>query len=117
MINLSIDSDEHNLHYDVEDLNIPFPLEGHDHVSILGYCNRIVCLIGKFELESTFRGMGFGYDCKAKEYNVVKIIENCEYSDDELTYYHCIDLPYMAELHLPLFLFSVLEGILLLVGK
>ncbi|RXH68597.1 hypothetical protein DVH24_030930 [Malus domestica] len=52
---------------------------------------------GKFELESTLQGMGFGYDCKAKEYKVVKIIENCEYSDDKRTYYHRIDLPHTAE--------------------
>ncbi|CAN6570136.1 unnamed protein product [Malus baccata var. baccata] len=129
MINLSIDSDEHNLHYDVEDLNIPFPLEDHDYVLILGYCNGIVCVTagknillcnpttrefmrlpssclllpsrpkGKFELETVFRALGFGYDCKAKEYKVVQIIENSEYSDDERTYYHRIPLPHTAEVY------------------
>nr|UZN72702.1 SFBB25-S21 [Pyrus x bretschneideri] len=127
VINLSIDGDE--LHYDVEDLNIQFPLEDHDLVSVNGYCNGIVCLIvgknavlynpatrelkqlpdsclllpsppkGKFELESTFQGMGFGYDSKAKEYKVVKIIENCEYSDDERTFSHRIALPHTAEVY------------------
>ncbi|KAB2611680.1 MdFBX11 [Pyrus ussuriensis x Pyrus communis] len=97
MINLSIDSDEHNLHYDVEDLNTPFPLEDHEFVQSHGYCNVIVCVIvgknillcnlatgefgqlphscllvpsppkGKFEFETTLQGLGFGYDCKAKE--------------------------------------------------
>ncbi|XP_009360018.2 F-box/kelch-repeat protein At3g06240 [Pyrus x bretschneideri] len=128
MINISIGSDEHNLHYDVRDLNIPFPLEDHDFVQILGYCNGIVCVIagknvllcnpstrefiqlpdsclllppadGKFELDTTFEALGFGYDCKAKEYKVVQIIENCEYSDDEQTYYHCTTLPYTAEVY------------------
>ncbi|CAN6706487.1 unnamed protein product [Malus baccata var. baccata] len=129
MINLSIDCDELNLHYDVEDLNIPFPLEDHDYVLILGYCNGIVCVTagknillcnpttrefiglpssclllpsrpkGKFELETVFRALGFGYDCKAKEYKVVQIIENSEYSDDERTYYHRIPLPHTAEVY------------------
>uniref|UniRef100_S6BVQ7 Hypothetical F-box protein n=1 Tax=Malus domestica TaxID=3750 RepID=S6BVQ7_MALDO len=134
MINLSLDSDEHNLHYDVEDLNIPFSLEGHDFIQIEGYCNGIVCVIagtslylinvllcnpatgkfrqlppsclllpcrpkGKFQLESIFGGLGFGYDCKAKEYKVVQIIENCEYSDDQQYYYHRIALPHTAEVY------------------
>ncbi|XP_048446125.1 F-box protein At1g11270-like [Pyrus x bretschneideri] len=129
MINLSIDSDEHSLHYDVEDLNIPFPLEDHDFVQIYGYCNGIVCVTagkngllcnpatgefrqlpdsylllpsppkGKFELETRCRALGFGYDCKAKQYKVVQIIENCEYSDDERTYYHRIAHPHTAEVY------------------
>ncbi|XP_048446129.1 F-box/kelch-repeat protein At3g23880-like [Pyrus x bretschneideri] len=129
LINLSIDSDEHNLHYDVEDLHILFPLEDHDYVLILGYCNGIVCVTagknillcnpttrefrqlpdsclllpsppkGKFELETTFRALGFGYDCKANEYKVVQIIENCEYSNDEHTYYHRITLPHTTEVY------------------
>nr|AGY55270.1 SLF1-S21 [Pyrus x bretschneideri] len=134
LINLSIDSDEHNLHYDVGDLNIPFPLEGHDFVHIDSYCNGIVCVIagknlhlinvllcnpatgefrqlphsclllpsrpkGKFELETIFGALGFGYDCKAKEYKVVQIIENCEYSDDQQYYYHRIALPHTAEVY------------------
>nr|BEL64094.1 hypothetical protein [Pyrus pyrifolia] len=128
IINLSIDSDKHNLHYDVEDLNIPFPMEDHHPVLIHGCCNGIVCVItgknvvlcnpgirefrqlpdsclllphpkGKFELETTFQAMGFGYDCKAKQYKVVRIIENCEYSDDEQTYYHRIALPHTAEVY------------------
>ncbi|XP_050133501.1 F-box/kelch-repeat protein At3g06240-like isoform X1 [Malus sylvestris] len=129
MINLSIDSDEHNLHYNVEDLNIPFPMEYHHPVLIHGYCDGIFCVITgenvvlcnpaigefrqlpdsclllpapperKFELETTFRALGFGYDCKAKEYKVVRIIENCEYSDDEQTYNHRISLPYTAEVY------------------
>nr|BAJ52234.1 hypothetical protein [Pyrus pyrifolia]BEL64064.1 hypothetical protein [Pyrus pyrifolia] len=130
MINFSIDSDENNLHYDVEDLNIPFPLEDHEFVLIFGYCNGIVCVEagknvllcnpatrefrqlpdsclllpsppeGKFELETSFQALGFGYDCNAKEYKVVRIIENCEYSDDERTYYHRIALPHTAELYI-----------------
>ncbi|XP_048436071.1 putative F-box protein At5g15660 [Pyrus x bretschneideri] len=128
MINLSIDSDVHNLHYDVKPLNIPFSRDDHNPVQIHGYCNGIVCLIegdnvllcnpstrefrllpnscllvphpeGKFELETTFHGMGFGYDCKANEYKVVQIVENCEYSDDEQTYQHCIAYPYTAEVY------------------
>ncbi|XP_009341315.3 F-box/kelch-repeat protein At3g06240-like [Pyrus x bretschneideri] len=128
MINLSIDSDEHNLNYNVEDLNIPFPLEDHDFVLIFGYCNGIACVEvgnnillcnpasrefsklsdsclllpppkGKFELETTFQTLGFGYDCNANEYKVVRIIENCEYSDDEQTFYHCIALPHTAEVY------------------
>nr|BAJ52235.1 hypothetical protein [Pyrus pyrifolia]BEL64065.1 hypothetical protein [Pyrus pyrifolia] len=129
MMNLSIDSDEHNLDYAVEDLHIPFPLEDHDFVQIHGYCNGIVCVIaggndvlcnpaigefrqlpdsclllpthrkGKFELETSFGGLGFGYDCKAKKYKVVRIIENCEYSDDEQTFYHRIALPHTAEIY------------------
>nr|BEL64082.1 hypothetical protein [Pyrus pyrifolia] len=134
MINLSIDSDEHNLYYDVVDLNIPFPLEGHEFVQIDGYCNGIVCVIAgknlrminvllcnpatgefkqlphsclllpsrpkrKFQLETIFGGLGFGYDCKAKEYKVVQIIENCEYSDDQQYYYHRIALPHTAEVY------------------
>ncbi|XP_068303169.1 F-box/kelch-repeat protein At3g23880-like [Pyrus communis] len=134
MINLSIDSDEHNLYYDVEDLSIPFPLEDHDFVQIDGYCNGIVCVRAwktlhlvnvllcnpatrkfsqlppscllqpsrpkrKFQLEAIVIGLGFGYDCKAKEYKVVQIIENCEYSDDEQYNYHRIDLPHTAEVY------------------
>nr|BAJ52227.1 hypothetical protein [Pyrus pyrifolia]BEL64104.1 hypothetical protein [Pyrus pyrifolia] len=128
MIKLSIDSDEHNLHYDVEDLNIPFPLEDHDFVLIFGYCNGILCAEagkmvllcnpatrefkqlpvsclllpppkGKFELETTFQALGFGYDCNAEDYKVVRIIENCEYSDDEQTFYHRIALPHTAEVY------------------
>nr|UZN72707.1 SFBB9-S34 [Pyrus x bretschneideri] len=129
MIDFSIDSDESNLHYDVEDLNIPFPLKDHDFVLIFGYCNGIVCIEagknvllcnpatrefrqlpdsclllpsppkGKFELETSFQALGFGYDCNAKEYKVVRIIENCEYSDDERTFYHRIALPHTAELY------------------
>ncbi|XP_050135724.1 F-box/kelch-repeat protein At3g06240-like [Malus sylvestris] len=128
MINLSIDSDEHNLHYNVEDLNIPFPLEDHDFVLIFGYCNGIACVEagkkillcnpasrefrklsdsclllpppkGKFELETTSQALGFGYDCNAKEYKVVRIIENCEYSDEEQTFYHRIALPHTAEVY------------------
>ncbi|KAB2611691.1 MdFBX6 [Pyrus ussuriensis x Pyrus communis] len=127
-INLSIDSDEHNLHYDVEDLIIPFPLEDHDFVLIFGYCNGIICVDagknvllcnpatrefrqlpdsclllpppkGKFELETTFQALGFGYDCNCKEYKVVRIIENCEYSDDEQTFHHRIALPHTAEVY------------------
>ncbi|TQD90997.1 hypothetical protein C1H46_023435 [Malus baccata] len=128
-INFSIDSDENNLHYDVEDLNIPFPLKDHDFVLIFGYCNGIVCVEagknvllcnpatrefrqlsdsclllpsppeGKFELETSFQALGFGYDCNAKEYKVVRIIENCEYSDEERTFYHRIALPHTAELY------------------
>nr|BEL64084.1 hypothetical protein [Pyrus pyrifolia] len=127
-INIFIDSDEHNLHYDVLDLNIPFPFEDHDFVQIHGYCNGIVCVIvgnhfflcnpatrefmqlpdsclllppaeGKFELDTTFEALGFGFDCKTKEYKVVQIIENCEYSDDEQTYYHCTTLPHTAEVY------------------
>ncbi|XP_050135725.1 F-box/kelch-repeat protein At3g06240-like [Malus sylvestris] len=129
MIYLSIYSDEHNHHYDVEDLNIPFPLEDHHPVQIHGYCNGIVCVIAgktviilcnpgtgefrqlpdscllvplpkeKFQLETIFGGLGFGYDCKAKEYKVVQIVENCEYSDDERTFYHSIPLPHTAEVY------------------
>ncbi|CAN6706465.1 unnamed protein product [Malus baccata var. baccata] len=128
MISLSIHTDKYNLHYDVEDLNIPFPMEDHHPVLIHGYCNGIVCVItgknvvlcnpaigefrqlpnsclllprpkGKFELETNFQALGFGYDCKAKEYKVVRIIENCEYSDDEQTYCHCIALPHTAEVY------------------
>ncbi|XP_068303253.1 F-box/kelch-repeat protein At3g23880-like [Pyrus communis] len=127
MISLSIDSDEHNLHYDVEDLNIPFPMEDHHPVVIHGHCNGIVCVITgknvvlcnpaigefrqlpdclllplpniKFQLETSFGGLGFGYDCKAKEYKVVRITENCEYSDAERTYYHRIDLPHTAQIY------------------
>nr|BEL64085.1 hypothetical protein [Pyrus pyrifolia] len=129
MINFSIDSDENNLYYDVEDLNIPFPLKDHDFVLIFGYCNGIVCVEagknallcnpatrefrqlpdsslllpsppeGKFELETSFQALGFGYDCNAKEYKVVRIIENCEYSDEERTFYHRIALPHTAELY------------------
>ncbi|NP_001315730.1 F-box protein CPR30-like [Malus domestica] len=130
MTNLSIDSDEHNLHYDVEDLNIPFPMEDQDNVEIHGYCNGIVCVIvgknvllcnpatrefrqlpnsslllplpkGRFGLETTFKGMGFGYDCKTKEYKVVRIIENCdcEYSEDGESYYERILLPHTAEVY------------------
>ncbi|CAN6706483.1 unnamed protein product [Malus baccata var. baccata] len=54
-------------------------------------------IFGKFELDRTFEALGFGYDCKAKEYKVVQIIENCEYSDDEQTFNHCITLPHTAE--------------------
>ncbi|RXH68600.1 hypothetical protein DVH24_030933 [Malus domestica] len=129
MINFSIDSDENNLHYDVEDLNIPFPLNDHDFVLIFGYCNGIVCIEagknvllcnpatrefrqlpdsclllpsppeGKFELETSFQALGFGYDSNAKEHKVVRIIENCEYSDEERTFYHRIALPHTAELY------------------
>ncbi|TQE10542.1 hypothetical protein C1H46_003880 [Malus baccata] len=128
MINISIDSDEHSLHYDVVDLNIPFPLEDHDFVQIHGYCNGIVCVVvgknfllcnpatrefmqlpdsclllppaeGKFQLDTTFEALGFGYDCKCKEYKVVQIIENCEYSDDEQTFNHCTTLPHTAEVY------------------
>ncbi|CAN6706474.1 unnamed protein product [Malus baccata var. baccata] len=129
IINFLIDSDENNLHYNVEDLNIPFPLEDHDFVLIFGYCNGIVCVEagknvllcnpatrefrqlpdsclllpsppeGKFELETSFQALGFGYDCNAKEYKVVRTVENCEYSDDEQTYYHRIALPHTAELY------------------
>nr|ADM53761.1 S-locus F-box brothers-like protein [Malus domestica] len=130
MINLSFDSDEHNLHYDVEDLNIPFPIEDQDNVELHGYCNGIVCVIagknvllcnpatrefkqlpnsslllplpkGRFGLETTFKGLGFGYDCKAKEYKVVRIIDNydCEYSDDGETYIEHIALPHTAEVY------------------
>ncbi|KAB2611695.1 SLF1-S21 [Pyrus ussuriensis x Pyrus communis] len=134
MINLSIDCDEHDLHYDVSDLNIPFPLKDHGFVQIDGNCNGIFCIIagktryfinvllcnpatgefrqlphscllirsppkGKFQLETIFRGLGFGYEFKAKEYKVVQIIENCEYSDDERTYYHRIALPHRAEVY------------------
>nr|BEL64101.1 hypothetical protein [Pyrus pyrifolia] len=127
-INISIDSDENNLHYNVVALNIPFPLEDQDFVQIHGYCNGIVCVIvgthfllcnpatrefmqlpdsclllpsaeGKFELDTTFEALGFGFDCTAKEYKVVQIIENCEYSDDEQTYYHCTTLPHTAEVY------------------
>ncbi|KAM2527675.1 hypothetical protein TB1_024903 [Malus domestica] len=127
MINLSIDSDEHSLDYDLEDLNIPFPVEDHHPVLIHGYCNGIFCVItgknvvlcnpafgefrqlpnsclllpspseGKFELETTFRTLGFGHDCKAIEYKVVRIVENREYSDNEQTYYHRVALPHTAE--------------------
>nr|BAG07418.1 hypothetical protein [Pyrus pyrifolia]BAJ52226.1 hypothetical protein [Pyrus pyrifolia]BEL64105.1 hypothetical protein [Pyrus pyrifolia] len=134
MINLSIDSDEHNLHYDVKDLHIPFPLEDYHFVQIDGYCNGIVCVIAwktlhlvnvllcnpatrefsqlpcscllqpsrpkrKFQLETIVIGLGFGYNCKPKEYKVVQIIENCEYSDDEQYYYHRIALPHTAEVY------------------
>ncbi|XP_050133504.1 F-box/kelch-repeat protein At3g06240-like [Malus sylvestris] len=130
MINLSIDSDEHNLHYDVEDRNIPFPIEVQDNVQLYGYCNGIVCVIvgenvllcnpatrefkqlpdsslllplptGKFGLETLFKGLGFGYDCKTKEYKVVRIIENCdcEYSDGKESYIERILLPYTAEVY------------------
>nr|ACH54089.1 SFBB16-alpha [Pyrus x bretschneideri] len=130
MINLSIESDEHNLHYDVEDLNIPFPMEVQDNVQLYGYCNGIVCVIagenvllcnpatrefkqlpdsslllplptGKFGLETLFKGLGFGYDCKTKEYKVVRIIENCdcEYSEGKESYYERILLPYTAEVY------------------
>ncbi|KAB2611668.1 F-box/kelch-repeat protein [Pyrus ussuriensis x Pyrus communis] len=116
MISLSIDSDEHNLHYDVEDLNIPFPMEDHHPVVIHGknvvLCNPAIgefrqlpdCLLLplpniKFQLETSFGGLGFGYDCKAKEYKVVRITENCEYSDAERTYYHRIDLPHTAQVY------------------
>ncbi|XP_068303141.1 F-box/kelch-repeat protein At3g06240-like [Pyrus communis] len=128
MIKLSIDSAEHNLHYDVEDLNIPFPLEDHDFVLIFGYCNGILCVEagkmvllcnpatrefrqlpvsclllpppkGKFQLETTFQALGFGYDSNAEEYKVVRTIENCEYSDDEQTFYHRIALPHTAEVY------------------
>ncbi|XP_008386330.3 F-box/kelch-repeat protein At3g06240 [Malus domestica] len=54
---------------------------------------------GKFQLETIFEGLGFGYDYKAKEYKVVQIIENCEYSDDERRYYHRIALPHTAEVY------------------
>ncbi|CAN6706485.1 unnamed protein product [Malus baccata var. baccata] len=54
---------------------------------------------GKFQLETIFEGLGFGYDYKAKEYKVVQIIENCEYSDDERRYYHRIPLPHTAEVY------------------
>nr|ADE43186.1 SFBB9alpha protein [Pyrus x bretschneideri] len=130
MINLSIDSDKNNLHYDVEDLNIPFPMEDQDNVELHGYCNGIVCVIvgknvllcnpatgefrqlpdsslllplpkGRFGLETVFKGLGFGYDCKAKEYKVVRIIENCdcEYSEGEESYYERILLPHTAEVY------------------
>nr|ADE43188.1 SFBBalpha protein [Pyrus communis] len=130
MINLSIESDEHNLHYDVEDLNIPFPMEVQDNVQLYGYCNGIVCVIvgenvllcnpatrefkqlpdsslllplptGKFGLETLFKGLGFGYDCKTKEYKVVRIIENCdcEYSEGKESYHERILLPYTAEVY------------------
>nr|AUZ98350.1 SFBB19 [Malus domestica]BAN59863.1 hypothetical F-box protein [Malus domestica] len=133
MINLSIDSDEHNLHYDVEDLtNVPFMRDDYDDIEIHGYCNGIVCVTlgenfflcnpatvefrqlpdsclilplprgkGKFGLETTVKGLGFGYDSKAKEYKVVRIIENydCEYSDGEETYIEHIALPYTAEVY------------------
>ncbi|KAB2611669.1 F-box/kelch-repeat protein [Pyrus ussuriensis x Pyrus communis] len=98
-INLSIDSDEHNLQYNVEDLNIPFPMEYH-HPTTSDSCLLLPSPPdGKFELETTFRALGFGYDCKAKEYEVVRIIENCEYSDDKQTYHHRISLPYTAEVY------------------
>ncbi|XP_009344122.2 F-box/kelch-repeat protein At3g06240-like [Pyrus x bretschneideri] len=134
MINLSIDSDDHNLHYDVEDVNIPCPLEGHDFVEIGGYCNGIVCVLAwktlhwiyvilcnpatgefrqlphscllqpsrsrrKFQLNTISTLLGFGYDCKAKEYKVVQVIENCEYSDAEQYDYHRIALPHTAEVY------------------
>ncbi|TQE11594.1 hypothetical protein C1H46_002796 [Malus baccata] len=55
----------------------------------------------KFGLETTLKGLGFGYDCKAKEYKVVRIIDNydCEYSDDGETYIEHIALPYTAEVY------------------
>nr|UZN72705.1 SFBB5-S34 [Pyrus x bretschneideri] len=130
MIYLSIDSDKENLHYDVEDLNIPFSMEDHDDLAIHGYCNGIVCVIagkkfllcnpgtgeftqlpdspllrpfskGRFGLETNFKGLGFGYDSKAKEYKVVRIIENCdcEYSEGEESYYERIVLPHTAEVY------------------
>ncbi|XP_068303051.1 F-box/kelch-repeat protein At3g06240-like [Pyrus communis] len=129
MINFFNDRVARTLYYDVEDLNIPFPRDDHQHVLIHGYCNGIVCVIsgknillcnpatrefrqlpdsflllpsplgGKFELETDFGGLGFGYDCKAKDYKVVRIIENCEYSDDERTYYHRIPLPHTSEVY------------------
>ncbi|XP_009344125.2 F-box/kelch-repeat protein At3g06240 [Pyrus x bretschneideri] len=134
MINFSIDSDESNLHYDVEDLtNVPLlQWEDHHEVEIHGYCNGIVCVTvgeyfflcnpatgefsqlpnsrlllplprgkGKFGLETTVKGLGFGYDCKAKEYKVVRIIENydCEYSDGEETYIEHTALPHTAEVY------------------
>nr|ADD52593.1 SFBBV-gamma [Pyrus sinkiangensis] len=55
----------------------------------------------KFGLETTLKGLGFGYDCKAKEYKVVRIIDNydCECSDDGETYVEHIALPYTAEVY------------------
>ncbi|XP_050135722.1 F-box/kelch-repeat protein At3g06240-like isoform X2 [Malus sylvestris] len=55
----------------------------------------------KFGLETTLKGLGFGYDCKAKEYKVVRIIENydCEYSDGEETYIEHTALPHTAEVY------------------
>ncbi|XP_050133688.1 F-box/kelch-repeat protein At3g06240-like [Malus sylvestris] len=129
MINFFNDRVACTLYYGVEDLNIPFTRDDHQHVLIHGYCNGIVCVIsgknillcnpvtrefrqlpdsfvllpsplgGKFDLENDFGGLGFGYDCRAKDYKVVPIIENCEYSDDERTYYHRIPLPHTTEVY------------------